>query len=863
MNKSIFCPSNHLILDLPSCPICGWQRPPETKQGALLWKPVRLNAGIGGPAQESFSRPGVANGVAVYPLRSGELVGISQKDGRILWQSQAAPELYPRHLHSDGSGLIGVVADNRSLEKAENGYIVQIDPQTGKTERTWEGYGFTMTEPVFTDSLLIVRTAHAKLVALDRNAGYKVAWETPLKTYKPISPVIAGDLVLAWDGEVTKEQMTLKAFAIQDGSLVWQTNIADIDCVPVIAGNQMIYRSGKRQITSIDINKGDLRWQKDFSRIYSIPSAAEKKLYLMICGDADTNSPAHYSLQCLNADSGTPEWLVPLGIRAQEILCQPDGTLLVGMGDPIIAVCSSQNGSILWQYSFGEEKVNRIQTHLVVQDGICWVGTYEGVAAAFQISENSGEIEDPEKFLAQGNYEGAAEALAFRGELKKSAEIYLNQLNQPQKAAALYEKLNDIPGQVAVLLNQGDELTAARLLEKNNQLVEAARLFEQANELRTAMRIYQTLGCQNEVSRLRKLVPLELDDIEALVKEGKLVEAGDAAMRLKEFRKAFDLFEQSGDELKDEAFDALSKLCEVSPEPWAWEKLANLARRLGHFQEQAKAHEKLGNCFEAAEAFNNAAQQMEQRSPQESKAIADLFEQAHKYYELEGVYDKQLFCKNKIIIYRKLPRIQVTGKTDKAFRELEFNALNLTVKNIGRGRADDVVVQVQGDRFEVDINCLPEKISHLGANLERSISLSIRPLKEQVGEVPFVLEWKWKDLEKNEYRDKTIVEVSVKQQNDSRNSGTPVIINNTGGTIYQGSDYHKEISGDNVEAGGHIGDNLEVVHSSDSGKKVGYRSGELNGQKIIESCPNCSLPIDKDAKYCDACGYKLLKGQIS
>lgn len=855
MNNQIFCPCNHLILDQPSCPICGWQRPPDVNQGSLLWEPVSFPVGIGGPAQESFTRPGVVNGIAVFPLRSGELVGINQKDGRILWRSEPTPDLYPRHLHVDGSNLLAVIADNRSLEKAGNGFIAHIDPQTGRTEKIWEGYGFTMTEPVFTDSLVIVRTAHPKLVALNRNGGFKVLWEVPLKTYKPISPVIAGDLVLAWDGEVTKEQMILKAFALKNGSFVWQTNISDIDCSPVVTGSQLIYRTGKHIITSIDLKDGKQLWQKSYSRIYSIPSVAGNKLYLMMCDSADVNSTAHYSLQCVDPETGTPEWQAPLGIRAQEILFQPDGTLLVGMGDPNIAICSPQDGSILWQYCFGEEKVNRVQTHLVVQDGICWAGTYEGKIAAIQISEDSKEVDDPEKCLAEGNFEGAAAAFALKGELKKSADIYLDKLNQPQKASAIYEKINDISGQVAVLLKQGNELTAARLLEKDGQLAEAAKLFEEANELRTAMQIYQTLGLHEEVSRLRKLVPLKLDDIEALEKEGNLVEAGDAAMRLREFRKAFDLYEQTGDEQKENALDAITQLCELNPEPWTWEKMADLARKLGHFQAQAKALEKVGSYYEAAEAYYYAGLQLEQRSPTEKENIAGLYDAARKLFEQEGMDEKQHQCWEKTIYYRKTPWIQVYGRTDKAFREGEFNTLLLTVKNIGYGRADEIDVQIKSNRFEVDKFSMPDKIKHLGANEEKVITLPVRPLKEQVGEnVPFILEWYWKDKANSIYQDKSTVTVAVKQQSDSRTSGTPVIINAE--KYYAGGDNHQEITGDVIGDGGQKGDRIEINREGHI-KVIDKEIGEISPSALVKRCPNCSLPVDTEAKFCDACGYEL------
>ncbi|MHC1783629.1 MAG: PQQ-binding-like beta-propeller repeat protein [Anaerolineaceae bacterium] len=550
-------------------------------QGALLWDPIHFLCGIGGAAQESFSRPGIVAGVAVFPLRSGELVGINQNDGSILWQSDPIPEMYPRQLYPDGDSLLGVTADNRSLDVAGNGTITRIDARTGLTEKVWEGYGYTMSEPALTDALMVTRTARPKLVALSRGEAIKVVWETPLKTYKPISPVIAGDLVLTWDGEVTKEQVILKAFDIQNGKLVWQAEILEIDCSPVAANNLLVYRTGKKQLTAVHLNNGEQAWRKKVDRIYSRPVADGKRLYMIMSDNPDVSAPGHYSLQCLDVETAEPLWTAPLGIRAQEILPQPDGTLLIGMGDPEMAICSSQDGSVLWRHCFGEEKINRVQTHLAVQDGICWVGTYEGKISAIRVSEPLDDIVDPETSLRKGDLEGAAAAFALTGKFSTAAKLYLEKLDQPKKALSIYEQLNDLPGQVNAWLLLGDELSAANLLAKAGKTLEAAPLYEKANELRTAMQLYKQAGSEKDVERLRGMIPLEYSDIEVLENEGKWVEAGDGAMKLGDYQKAFTLFDRAGEAQREKALEALTRLVNDHPEPWALSKMAEIRAAWG------------------------------------------------------------------------------------------------------------------------------------------------------------------------------------------------------------------------------------------------------------------------------------------
>lgn len=855
MNKTIFCPSNHLILNQPACPVCGWKRPPHIPQGGLLWSPKYFPAGIGGPSQDSFSRPGVVSGAAVFAIRSGELVGISQADGAILWKSKPAPDLFPRQLYPDGDAVIGVISDNRTLDAAGNGFIVRINLETGAQEKVWEGYGYTMAEPAMTDAWLITRTARPRLVALRRGAKLEVAWEAPLKTYKPISPVIAGDLVLAWDGEVTREQATLKAFDLHNGKPVWQAEISDIDCSPVAVGGTLIYRTGKKQLTAVNLKNGEQIWRRKLSRIYSRPAADGKRLFAMLSDDPDVTAPGHYSLQCIDVETGEPVWTAPLGIRAQEVLPQPDGTLLVGMGDPVLAICSAQDGRLLWKHSFGEEKINRVQTHLAVEDGIGWVGTYEGKVCAVRVAESEQEIADPETCLRQGDLEAAAAAYALGGDFLKAAELFIDKLDQPKKALAIYEQAGNVPGQAKALLHMGDELSAANLLAKDGKPLLAAPLFEQANELRTAMLLYQQAGRQDDVERLRRLIPLEFSDIELLEKEGRWVEAGDGAMKLKDFQKAYTLYERAGEDQREKALEALLHLVEVNPEPWSLEKLSETARSLGNFPAQARAFEMMNETLQAAEAFLLAGMQAEKRTPGNRALIAEFYEQAYRYFKLEGEYEKQHQCRDKVMRCRAIPSIFVSGETDKAFREGEFNTLILTIENIGYGRADDIKVWVPGDRFEIEQHSMPEPIEHLAKGLRRVISLPIRPLKDQVGEgVPFVLEWEWRDKNGKSYHEKTSVPVTVKQQGDSKSGGTPITI--VAENYYAGNDQHLEIDGDNIQPGAQKGGKVEINHG-ERARVFDAEYGELTAGGKGRVCPNCDLPVEEDADFCGACGENL------
>lgn len=858
MTSIIFCPSDHFMLNQPVCPVCGWSPPPPLPQGSLLWDPLEFSCGIGGPSLESYVRPGIQDGVAVYPLRSGEYVGIRKSDGHTLWRSDPSPEFYPRAFHPDGKHLLAVVPDNRPLDLAGNGFLARLSPKTGQLEKAWESYGFTMSEPVLTADKIIIRTARPKLVALNRRDPSKVVWEVPLRTYKPIPPGISSDLVLAWDGEVTKEEITLKAFHLESGKGAWQSTIDDIDCPPLVIGNFFVYRSQKRYLTCVDLENGNRIWQQQFKKIYCPPAAGGGKIYIVVCGSSDVKSLERYTLICLDPATGETLWQNPTGIRSQEIIYREDQTLLLGMGEPRLAICSAQDGSILWQHIFGDEKIDRIQTHLVLENGICWIGTYKGEIAAIQIS-NPEEKESFQTDIDESlNPEKAAIAYALQGKLPKAAEIYLEKLGQPNKAMAIFKHLNDLSHQADIHIMLGDELTAANLYEKDGKLLEAALTYEKANEPRQALRLYNQLKLMDDVVRLQKIVPIEYSDIEALENTGKFPEAGEMALKIKEYEKAFHMFQKAGERYSDQSYETLKLLCETNPETWSLEILAETARKRGDFLALAIAFEKFELFDKAAEAYYLAARQLEERSPLENKKIAGLYELAYGYFKQEGIEDKQEGCWRKVIFYRKLPWIHVEGQTEKAFREQEFNVLNLVVKNEGFGRADRIKLQVLGNRFEIDQLNLPEEIIALGIMGIRKISLPIRPKEDQVGEVPFTLSWSWNDKNGVEYCDRTTVSVNVKQQHDRRTGGTPVIINAQ--TYIEGDDRHQNIDGDFLEGGARkeVGDKVEM-HRDGRVRIIDSEYGELTPSNLLAKCPNCSLPTEKDSQYCTHCGYEVSK----
>ena len=531
---------------------------------------------------------------------------------------------------------------------------------------------------------------------------------------------------------------------------------------------------------------------------------------------------------------------------------------------------------MLWEYSLGSDE-DPIHTSLLVADGLLVAGTYAGKVIALTVGAPPAAAEDPQAALKRGDHRTAADAFALAGNLRQAAELYASELREPGKALALYEhaglfreagqlaqaqglhhealayfeSADDLLSQAQALLALGDEREAAQRYEQAGELQTAAELYEKVGQARKALDLYRKLGNLPNILRLAAQVTFSPSDIEFLAQQGQLVEAGEAAQKAGTLDWAAKLFRQAGEGPKE--LEALSALVAKQPEPWALERLAELARGMGKFQQEAQVCEQLGRPQRTADAYQRAARQAEKIEPDNEAHIAALYERAAHFFNETGMEDEYQQCWAKHVYYARLPQVVVEGTTEKAFREGEWNRMTIRVRNTGRGVAFNIQVNVSRDRFEIDTSATGPLVGNLAPQRERVTAIHVRPLKDQVGDaVPLQLEWAWQREDRREFHDCASASVPVKRHGESPTGGTPVVIN--AGTYVAGGTY---IGGDQVQDGGQKGDKVEIRR--DEGVRLHASESSQPGPQAL--CPNCHLPLPADATFCDGCGQPV--GQSS
>jgi tetratricopeptide (TPR) repeat protein len=553
-----------------------------------------------------------------------------------------------------------------------------------------------------------------------------------------------------------------------------------------------------------------------------------------------------------------------------------DEKVFLGSEDGQLFCLDSRTGDLLWQVTLGCDE-DPLRTELLFAEGLLLVGTYSGKVGAVRVSAPPEEVESPDTYEQRGDFENAAASCALHGNFRKAAMLYADKMKDPCKAFALYEHAGlfqeagilarsldileeaqryfqlagNTKAEAEVALKRGDELTAARLFEQVGELPLAAHLYEEADEFSKAKDIYRQLGDWEALLRLNTASPLSLPEIEVLEKMGKISEAAEAAWKAGALRKAVDLFQRAGTPGRE--LEILLELVKKEPEKWVFERIAELARKAGRFLDEAQSREQLGKSLATAEAYQRAAVQAEQARPCDERTIAALFEKASHYFNDLDLLDMEQQCLEKVAQYRHLPVVRIDGQTEKDFKELEWNKLELTIRNQGYGLATDVHWRVSTDKFEITDDTSVWEMRRLGEGHQRIIRFDFRPKKGEIGRVPFRLEWDWRSESGEEFHDKLSVSVPVKTRDDTRPTGQPVIFQ--GGTLIQTEKY---IAGDDL-AGGQKGDKVEINRGGGVKLTAGQDAMEIQpGRKSADQvCPTCHLPVEADAKVCIYCGNEL------
>ncbi len=783
---TIFCPTcDTLILDAPSCVACGWQRPVEIGDaGKLIWR-VELGRALPKPHASAI----VAGGRLCLSADDGTIIGLDLQAGQVAWERQIDAGHATHTLATDGMLLFVSSVDTQPIPTGGKP-LLALDARTGADVWRYATAGHSLSVAALAHGVAYFTSSDSVLHAIDAASG-QARWQVRHASWGPDAPAADSSLVYAGGrGDA------LVAYAIGDGAEQWRFSAAAWFASPLcLAEGQLSTLNWDGFLYALEARTGRLLWKLKGERgqgFTSPPSANSSRLYVgsRVYHERDGEQVDAYALLALRIEDGGEAWRF---FTKRPVIAPPiaiHDLLLFSAEDGFFYALDADTGVERWKIEIN----GRIVTQPQIEDDAVYIGERHGATYAIRWrAEQKTQLQAPEVYLRQGELELAAQAHALRGEFGAAAAIFEQQLERPREAALLYERSDqlevaaalwlqagelrrardlfqragDRSGVAGVLEQLGEPLQAAKLYEEIGALENAARLYEQAGDRIRAAEIYRKLGRFGQAAA----IAASLGDWERLVADlvaaGKPAAAAQVLAQQGQTERAADLYESAGD---------LRAALPLRTKLEHWERVADLATQLEYYEQAAVAYKQLGSLLQAAEIYERAAQLRLSASPVDEQGAADYYELALQLYVILFEEERAEICRRQVGRYRQLPAITVSGGTQHAFVEYEWNILKLRVRNAGYGPATNITTILRG-AFDTDGNLT---IARLAPKKSATLEVSLRPQREQYGPaVPLEISVTYDDVKGGQYSVKQRIPIRVMPQGSAPESITPLEIDIT------------------------------------------------------------------------------------
>lgn len=885
----IFCPNNHLVLADNTCSKCGWIRSPHSQVGSYHWGPIDLLAGFGGTSIDKLNTFTVIGQTLLFILRSNEIVGVSVEKGQVLGRT-ALPrgQVIKSVTKANGKAIVTVQDAGSLMDKPIGASLKEIDFKTTGLEDVFRSESHDISAPLFIDGKIILRESLGRLIAIDHETK-AIIWEQALEGWHSYPLLAVNESVLLIDGNSATGSITIKAFDIKSGHLRWAKEIQNPPMYPMVGNDETVYiNQRKTSLQAISSKTGELRWEFSARRIYTSPVIYGTEIILSIkCAEQG------YQIISLSNETGELTKQIPMesSVRYMPILF--NNMLYVIDGKGYLAAYDWGSGQLIWKKHVVLEPDVFDAVPKLIGDFIV-LGTYLGKLVAIAVNDPAEKTQSAEELLEKKDFESAAKVFALSGEFAEAATIYLEELKDENRALQLLEyggfydeaaeiafkkafysqaldffrKADNNLGKARTYEAMGDQDRAAQLYEAFGDRMKAADLYEKVGKTQQALQIYIELNCFDDYKRLISQVSFDETYGEQLHQIGDFETAAKWAFDNRQYLNASRDYRQIGkqqSELLALKLHLEQLLANNQPVNLAvWQRLAELGEVLEDYAIAGQGWAELDRPEPAGEAFyrhatylaSHANEDINTIPENERENIAHYYQLAADSFSEAGQGERQSECENHVRRFLQLPLIIIMiAKTSEGFRELEWNELFLTVKNIGYGRAIDIDFSVDSSRFEVES---AEKVALFNLAAGRSIvrKLFLKPFEGATGRfVPLKIQWTYYDHHKKAYSEdvsqpvgvaKALEETSMKPVNYHFHN-IDTLVTGTVSTL-------DKSSGDRVEIN-RQSDNLQAfqVKSGDDVVSIGTNPLSKGMISLSDVCPHCGglkSPIEERCEYC-------------
>jgi outer membrane protein assembly factor BamB/tetratricopeptide (TPR) repeat protein len=869
MSLTIFCPEcDTLLLDAPACTSCGWRRPPPAEAGTRVW---HYNAGAKLRCTSMvFAGGRLFFGDAGRTGHPGAVHAVDAANGEGLWRtplSQGAPSDSLAH------GLDRVfISSTEAGDLSPDKPLLAFDAATGELAWTYRSGALNLSAPLLHGGLIYVVSSDRKLHAVDAVHG-KGLWTAELSGW-------GRSAAMAGEGQifVGTEQNRLLALNLANGRERWSfEGGAWFAATPTVHGDRVYAACWDGTLYALEAGTGKLAWRFDLgdhAYLLTSPLVAGEQVFV---GSRD------HCLYAVDRRSGSALWRFETGRRVYAAPAVAHGLVYLASDDRHVYALDEETGELAWKL----ELPGRVRTSPLAVGHHLFVACGGGEVLALALASEE-EVGDPQEYLDRQEYAKAAAALALAGEWAEAARLYVDPLQQPSRAAQLYQQAGDAmraarqyeradqPDRALELWRELDKTEAVvRLLQTSGRTLEAAQELEQADELEAAAELYdkelnqpaKAADLYRKAGKLLKAAALYArvgdvgNEIELLLRVKQPEEAAKryeelgeyaraaelylearqpaqaAAMwsRRGEHRKAAEMYEKAGDQVQAAA---------CYENAGAWALAANLYLQLGEPAEAAR-------CYEAQEAFllagthyQDAALKLEEESQGKAEQrLADLFERAANCFAREYEVGRCDQCRQKVRYYRHQPNLSLVLKQEEAFVQDAYNVLALELINHGRGVAQKIEVALVPAIQGTFAGELTKAIRGIGRFQAHADTLAVLP--QAPGKLTLDLHVHYQDRQGQAFEERGRWFVEVRSEPESGRF-TPQEVHVHGDYVAG-----EKVSGDYIGEGGQKGDKVQIQRGGPSGPRLSI------GEGSDYRCPDCGARQSVGAAFCEQCGARL------
>ena len=885
----IFCPNNHLVLADNTCSKCGWIRSPHSQVGSYHWGPIDLLAGFGGTSIDKLNTFTVIGQTLLFILRSNEIVGVSVEKGQVLGRT-ALPrgQVIKSVTKANGKAIVTVQDAGSLMDKPIGASLKEIDFKTAGLEDVFRSESHDISAPLFIDGKIILRESLGRLIAIDHETK-AIIWEQALEGWHSYPLLAVNESVLLIDGNSATGSITIKAFDIKSGHLRWAKEIQNPPMYPMVGNDEAIYiNQRKSTMQALSPQTGEVLWEFSARRIYTNPVEYGAEVILPI------KSTEHgYQIVSLSKETGEILKQVKMESSVRYMPVLFNNMMYVINGNGLLLAYDWDSGQLIWEKHIVLEPDLFDAVPKLVGDFIV-LGSYLGKLFAVTVNNPEEKTQDPEELLAKNDFEAAAKVFALSGHFAEAARIYLQDIKDENRALQLLEhgglyneaaeiafnkmyysqaleffrKADNTLGKAKTYEAMGDQDRAARHYEEIGEKMKAAELYENVGKTQQALQIYIELNRFEDYQRLISQVSFDETYREQLHLIGDFETSAKWAFENRQYLNASRDYRQIGEQNSELlALKLHLDHLKSSNQPVnlaVWQRLAELGECLGDYDIAGQGWVELDRPEPAGEAFYKHASHLESQAEKEvahlqeteREKIAHYYQLAADSFSEAGQGERQSECENHVRRLLQLPLVIIMiAKTSDGFRELAWNELFLTVKNIGYGRAMDIDFSVDSSRFEVES---AEKAALFNLAAGRSIvrKLFLKPSEGATGDfVPLKIQWTYYDRHKKVYNEdvsrpvrvaKVLEEASMKPVNYHFHN-IDTLVTGTVSTLDKS-----------------VGDRVEINRSSDSSQTIALRSGDdvvsigtnslsekmINLTDVCPRCGNRKSPIEETCDFC-------------